>query len=227
MLASDGMVPRKPSEEELVDPALLSAARTKVLPTEEKEVETSPLGEERAGEADAGESFVVPPRISRFTVLRQIGEGGMGVVFSAYDDELDRKVAIKLLRPSSGDSLGKARLQREAQAMARLAHPNIVRVYEVGLLEERIFLVMWCVWPRRGPCEPEFEDLSRDRPGSRQNRDKIGPRPGISRPRLSPSGAVGRGTVDSHRAGSGRPRPLSRCLPDLAFGPDWLSMRLP
>ena len=151
------MVPRKPSEEELVDPGLLSAARTKVLPTEEKEVETSPLGEERAGETDAGESFVVPPRISRFTVLRQIGEGGMGVVFSAYDDELDRKVAIKLLRPSSGDSLGKARLQREAQAMARLAHPNIVRVYEVGLLEERIFLVMEMVqgdtlraWLKRG-----------------------------------------------------------------------------
>ncbi len=66
----------------------------------------------------------------------------MGVVFSAYDNELDRKVAIKLLRPSQGDSLGRARLHREAQAMAKLAHPNIVRVYEVGQLEGHIYLVM-------------------------------------------------------------------------------------
>ncbi|MBL8972910.1 MAG: serine/threonine protein kinase [Myxococcales bacterium] len=129
------MVPRSP-EPPPADPELLSAARTRVVATGVQ------ARESEAGEPDAGESFVVPARISRFTLLRPIGEGGMGVVFSAYDDELDRKVAIKLLRPSSGDSLGTARLQREAQAMARLAHPNIVRVYEVGAIEGRIYLVM-------------------------------------------------------------------------------------
>nr|WP_276599309.1 serine/threonine-protein kinase [Nannocystis sp. SCPEA4] len=83
-----------------------------------------------------------PTRIRHFTVLRQIGQGGMGVVLSAFDDELDRKVAIKLMRPSHGDSLGRARLQREAQAMAKLAHPNIARVYEVGEFEGRVYIVM-------------------------------------------------------------------------------------
>jgi serine/threonine protein kinase len=84
----------------------------------------------------------LPARIRHFTVLRQVGQGGMGVVLSAFDDELDRKVAIKLLRPSQGDSLGRARLSREAQAMAKLAHPNIARVYEVGEFEGRIYIVM-------------------------------------------------------------------------------------
>ena len=83
-----------------------------------------------------------PTRIRHFTVLRQIGQGGMGVVLSAFDDELDRKVAIKLMRPSQGDSLGRARLQREAQAMAKLTHPNIARVYEVGEFAGRVYIVM-------------------------------------------------------------------------------------
>ncbi len=52
---------------------------------------------------------------------------------------------------------------------------------------ESRMLVMWWVWRFRGPYEPEFGELSRDRPGSRQNRDKIGPRPGISRSRMCPT----------------------------------------
>src|SRR5262249_13190416 len=66
--------------------------------------------------------------IGRFILLGVLGEGGMGVVMSAYDPELDRKVAIKLLR---SDGLGlvsasrRARLLREAKAMARLAHPDV------------------------------------------------------------------------------------------------------
>ncbi|HEY0135113.1 MAG TPA: serine/threonine-protein kinase, partial [Nannocystis sp.] len=90
-------------------------------------------------------ALVVPPRIRHFTVLQKVGQGGMGVVYSAYDNELDRKVAIKLLQPSHDGSLGAARLHREAQAMARLTHPNIVRVYEVGELEgahHLVYLVM-------------------------------------------------------------------------------------
>lgn len=73
-----------------------------------------------------------PTHIGRYLVLRKLGQGGMGMVFSAYDPELDRKVAIKLLRPHHEGSAGQARMRREAQAMAQVSHSHIVQVYEVG-----------------------------------------------------------------------------------------------
>ena len=76
-------------------------------------------------------------QIGRFAVLRKLGEGGMGVVYAAYDERLARRVAIKLLR--SGEH---ARLVREAQALARLSHPNVTQVYEVGEAHGRIFVAM-------------------------------------------------------------------------------------
>jgi serine/threonine protein kinase len=70
--------------------------------------------------------------VGRYIVLARIGAGGMGVVYAAYDPELDRKVALKLLH-TRGDALdARARLLREAQAMARLQHPNVVAVFDVG-----------------------------------------------------------------------------------------------
>jgi serine/threonine protein kinase len=84
-------------------------------------------------------------------VLGTLGVGGMGVVFSAYDPQLDRKVALKLLRAAAATSLGgtqplarkaavineaSARLRREAQAIARLSHPHVVAVYDVGATED-------------------------------------------------------------------------------------------
>ncbi|MBL9103683.1 MAG: protein kinase [Myxococcales bacterium] len=81
-------------------------------------------------------------RIGRFAVLRRIGAGGMGVVYAAYDEELDRKVAIKLVRPGRGDPDTRARSRREAQALARLSHPNVVQVYEVGEYEGQVYLAM-------------------------------------------------------------------------------------
>ncbi len=82
-----------------------------------------------------------PRRIGRFTVLRRVGQGGMGTVWAVYDDELDRRVALKLIRGSGSAELAK-RLQREAQALARLSHPNVVPVFEVGQHERQLFLVM-------------------------------------------------------------------------------------
>ena len=88
----------------------------------------------------------LPTRIGRFAVLEQLGSGGMGLVCAAYDAELDRKVAIKLLSPrlavSGRSDLAHARLLREAQAMARLAHPNVVTVHEVGTHGERVYIAM-------------------------------------------------------------------------------------
>ena len=98
-----------------------------------------------------------PTRIGRFVIVRKIGAGGMGVVYSAYDEELDRKVAIKLLHAERAGSQGRARILREAQALARISHPNIVHVYEVGEFEGQVFMAMEFVegetldaWARRG-----------------------------------------------------------------------------
>jgi tetratricopeptide (TPR) repeat protein len=84
-----------------------------------------------------------PTAIGRFRVLDRIGRGGMGIVYAAQDDELDRRVAVKLLWDRREDGTqGSSRLKREAQAMARVSHPNVVHVYEVGTHEGRVFLAM-------------------------------------------------------------------------------------
>ena len=83
--------------------------------------------------------------MGRYILLEVLGAGGMGVVYSAYDPELDRRIAIKLLhpRPDGRDTtVGQARLMREAQAMARLAHANVLPVYDVGTVGNRVFFAM-------------------------------------------------------------------------------------
>ncbi len=80
--------------------------------------------------------------IDRFVVLGLVGRGGMGEVYAAYDPELDRKVAIKLLRARGDSEEGKARLLREAQATAKLQHPNVVVVYDVGTFGQSVFIAM-------------------------------------------------------------------------------------
>jgi eukaryotic-like serine/threonine-protein kinase len=81
--------------------------------------------------------------LGRFRLERRLGIGAMGVVFEAYDGELDRRVAIKVLL-ESGDSPERERdrLAREARSMARLSHPNVVTVFEFGMSDARVFLAM-------------------------------------------------------------------------------------
>ncbi len=79
--------------------------------------------------------------IGRFLVLGALGAGGMGMVLSAYDPTLDRKVALKLLRATQGTAASEA-IVREAQTMARLTHPNVVAVHEVGFGESGGYVVM-------------------------------------------------------------------------------------
>ncbi|MDC0672143.1 serine/threonine-protein kinase [Nannocystis radixulma] len=81
-------------------------------------------------------------RLDRFVVFARLGAGGMGIIYHAYDPRLDRGVAIKLLRPAVTAGGAHRRLLREARAMARLAHPHVVQVFEVGELEGHIYLVM-------------------------------------------------------------------------------------
>jgi predicted Ser/Thr protein kinase len=83
--------------------------------------------------------------LARYVLLDPIGRGGMGVVYSAYDPKLDRKVALKLLRPdlgSKGTGAGRSQLLAEAQAMARLSHPNIITVFDVGTWQDEVFFAM-------------------------------------------------------------------------------------
>ena len=87
-----------------------------------------------------------PLEIGRYVVLRRLGSGGMGVVYLGYDRELDRNVAIKLLRTrnSAGEAneRASARLLREARALARIDHQNVIAVYEVGTDKGAVFIAM-------------------------------------------------------------------------------------
>jgi tetratricopeptide (TPR) repeat protein len=88
-------------------------------------------------------------RVGRYVLLRRVGEGGMGVVFAAYDPDLDRQVALKLLKPGAvEDAEARALLVREAQALARLSHPNVVTVHDVGQDGDTVFLAMELVQGR-------------------------------------------------------------------------------
>ena len=81
--------------------------------------------------------------LGRYALLRKLGEGGMGVVYAAYDEELDRRVALKLIHPSlQGDSQVRARILREAQALARVSAPNVVTIYQTGEVDGQVFIAM-------------------------------------------------------------------------------------
>ncbi|MEM9456791.1 MAG: serine/threonine-protein kinase [Myxococcota bacterium] len=84
----------------------------------------------------------VPHRIGRHVVIEVIGRGGMGVVYSAFDPDLGRRLAIKLLRPCGEGSRAAARMLREAQALARLSHPHVIQVYDVGTYHDRVYVAM-------------------------------------------------------------------------------------
>jgi TolB-like protein len=84
--------------------------------------------------------------IGRYRIVRELGIGGMGVVFEAADPELDRRVAIKVMRQQRGSQGSLSdRLRREAQALARLSHPNVVTVFDVGLHDNDLYIVMQLV----------------------------------------------------------------------------------
>jgi len=91
------------------------------------------------GNGTQGE-VVAAGHVGRYRIDDLLGRGAKGVVFGAHDPELDRRVAIKVLQ--QGDPAQQARLVREAQAMARLRHANVVTVYDVGELDGRVFVAM-------------------------------------------------------------------------------------
>ncbi|MBZ5711961.1 serine/threonine-protein kinase [Nannocystis pusilla] len=104
-----------------------------------------------------------PVQLGRYRLLGRLGQGGMSVVFRAQDPQLRREVAVKLLHSPRGqpDPEQLARLRREAHALGRLSHPNVVQVFEIGEADGQTFVVMelvrgttLCEWLRERPREP-------------------------------------------------------------------------
>ena len=79
----------------------------------------------------AGSAYTLPhsPKFGRFVILRQLGTGGMGTVFAAYDEQLDRKVALMLVHSwNNEDAVQHQRTLREARALARVTHPRVISI---------------------------------------------------------------------------------------------------
>jgi serine/threonine protein kinase/tetratricopeptide (TPR) repeat protein len=131
---------------------------------------------------------VEPVRIGRFTLLERLGAGSMGEIYAAYDERLDRRVALKLVRHGS-DLTAKADglLLREAQALAQVSHSNVVHIYEVGTHDGRLFIAMELI---RG------QTLTRWLESAAQL-----PRPHRQREILRRFVAAGRGLEAAHAAG--------------------------
>ena len=93
--------------------------------------------------SDDAPTLSIGSRLDRYVVLGRLGAGGMGEVYSGYDEELDRRVALKITRSQVlGESERPARMRREAQALARLSHPNVVQIHDVGVLDGQLFIAM-------------------------------------------------------------------------------------
>jgi formylglycine-generating enzyme required for sulfatase activity/tRNA A-37 threonylcarbamoyl transferase component Bud32 len=94
---------------------------------------------------EVNETLTRGEALGRYIVIERLGEGASGIVYAAYDPELDRKVAIKILRRKDGDATElrrQARFVREAKAIARLTHQNVVGIHDVGVHDGRVFLAM-------------------------------------------------------------------------------------
>ncbi len=115
------------------------------------------------------EPFALSPgaTMGRYVIERELGAGAMGVVYAAWDPELDRTVALKVLNLEVTDDRRRAALLGEARAMARLAHPNTVAVFDAGVEQGRAFVAMEQVssrtldeWLRQAPRRwPEIRDV--------------------------------------------------------------------
>ncbi len=84
----------------------------------------------------------VPPRIGHYAIARKLGEGGMGVVYAARDERLERTVAVKTMSSLAHDETARKRFWREARAAASVNHPNVCQLYEIGEEDGELFIAM-------------------------------------------------------------------------------------
>jgi ABC-type branched-subunit amino acid transport system substrate-binding protein len=105
--------------------------------------ESTPSGTSHGGgDAPAGEPLGRNEKVGRYVVRGLVGSGAMGRVYEAHDPALDRRVALKLLRPDAATADLESRLLREAKAMARTTHPNVVTVYDAGKHGDQVYIAM-------------------------------------------------------------------------------------
>jgi len=104
-----------------------------------------------------------PPTLGRYRIDTVLGSGGMGIVYRAFDPQLARPLAIKVVRRAGEDTTGRARLVREAQALARLSHPNVCHVYDVGTHDDEVWVAMELIdgvqlrqWASEGRTQDEI-----------------------------------------------------------------------
>ena len=120
--------------------------------------------EARAAARLFGDSTPAPDKLGeRYTILERLGSGGGGVVYAARDHQLEREVAIKVLRSADVDDRAQARLAREARTLAQLSHPNVVTVFDLGTSDGRLYVAMermrgvdlreWLAARKRAPRE--------------------------------------------------------------------------
>src|SRR5258705_8325711 len=91
---------------------------------------------------DGDQGIALGARMGRYELVSVLGAGGMGVVFEARDPDLDRTIAVKVLRAKGPGTEGELRLRREGMTMGRLTHPNVIRVYDVGVAHKHVFVAM-------------------------------------------------------------------------------------
>src|SRR5262245_4466640 len=134
---------------------------------------------------DLGSADIPRPgaNVGRYHLLQLVGRGGMGEVYAAHDPELDRRIAIKIMRADTWpNDVGAQRMMREAQSIAKLSHPNLVTVYDVGSSGGRVFVAMELI---EGDTVAAWLDRKR------RSRDEI----------LRVFILAGRGLAAAHRAG--------------------------
>jgi len=128
------------------------------------DTETQAVGEPAAAIADRDMPLPSAALMGeRYAILDLVGSGGMGTVYRVYDSRLRREVALKRLRRGRDEPAAQARMIREAQAMARLSHPNVVPVFDVDVSEDSVLIAMEFVagttlrrWLKKGRSTTEI-----------------------------------------------------------------------
>jgi serine/threonine protein kinase/tetratricopeptide (TPR) repeat protein len=103
---------------------------------------TGPSSEPSSSGAPSGLPGSTPARVAHYAITHKLGEGGMGVVYAARDERLERPVALKMISSRTYDETARRRFWREARTAASVNHPNVCQIYEIGEDQGNLFIAM-------------------------------------------------------------------------------------